>query len=104
MQKILKRVGNIIKFEFIMKKVLVVLCVAAVAFAFTSCKKDSSSGTKSSCQCTGTYTLQGIPLSLGPIGVGNITPEQCEVYDWNWAALLPTSQFIQDFDYTCKSE
>ena len=85
-----------------MKKLLVVLCIAAVAFAFTSCKKEN----KVSCKCTGTYTLQGIPLTLGPYPVGDYSGTECQLYDWNWLSLIPTASqpYVENFTYTCKSE
>jgi hypothetical protein len=87
-----------------MKKLVVVLCVVAVAFAFTSCKKDN----KSSCRCSGTYTYQNMTYPVPPVGtvnVGDFTGTQCETYKWeNWEIYLPSSEYVDNFKYTCKSE
>jgi len=83
-----------------MKKLVVVLCVVAVAFAFTSCKKEN----KSSCKCKGSYTLNGVSIPLGPVNVGDYSGTACEMYDWNWQDLIPSSEYVDNFKYTCKSE
>ena len=83
-----------------MKKLLVVLCIAAVAFAFTSCKKEN----KSSCKCSGSYTTSiGVAIPVGPVDVGDYTGTDCELYDWKWQSLVP-SEYAQNFTHTCKSE
>jgi len=80
-----------------MKKVLVVLSIAAVAFAFTSCKKTS-------CKCSGSYTTElGVAIPVGPVNVGDYTGTECELYDWQWQSLVP-SEYAQNFTHTCKSE
>ena len=101
MQKILKRVSDIIKFNLFMKKLVVVLCVAAVAFAFTSCDKETKKGT---CRCSGTYTVNGVSIPVGPVTVGDYTGTECTLYDWDWAALVP-GEHLDNFNFTgCKSE
>jgi len=83
-----------------MKKLVVVLCVAAVAFAFTSCKKDD----KSSCKCTGSYTTSiGVAIPVGPIDVGDYSGTECELYKYNWEAIVP-GEYLDNFTHTCKSE
>jgi hypothetical protein len=103
MQKILKRVSDIIKFNLFMKKLVVVLCVAAVAFAFTSCDKETKKGT---CKCSGTYALNGVLIPVpptGPVTVGDYTGTECTLYDWDWTSLVP-GEHLDNFTYTCKSE
>jgi len=86
-----------------MKKLLVVLCVAAVAFAFTSCKKDD----KTSCKCSGYYTTDiGIAIPIppnGPVSVGDYSGTECTLYDWKWESLVP-AEYAHNFTHTCKSE
>ena len=54
-----------------MKKLFVVLCVAAIGFAFTSCKKD--------CVCN--WTGKDLPAEITKdIDAGKMSKKDCEAY------------------------
>jgi len=72
-----------------MKKLFVVLCVAAIGFAFTSCKKE--------CVCTGTQTLLGEETNV-EVKVGEMSKKDCEAYKYE----VKTEGV--EVNVTCKSE
>lgn len=69
-----------------MKKVFLVLCVAAIGFAFASCKKD--------CVCS--WKGDNLPEALqGEITVGQLSKSDCE-------GKLPAIDY-PEFSYSCES-
>jgi hypothetical protein len=82
-----------------MKKVFLVLCVAAIGFAFTSCKKD--------CVCSGSYKIEidgidPIEYTLPATSVGEMKVSDCESYDWKYDGATPGATVT--YDITCKAE
>ena len=80
-----------------MKKVFLVLCVVAIGFAFTSCKKD--------CKCSGSYeyTLLDEPykIEIPEYSAGELKKADCEAVTFTLPAGLPDDVKLT---FTCKSE
>ena len=73
-----------------MKKLLVVVAVVAVGFAFTSCKKD--------CVCSGKVTVLGIETVVPEYSAGEMSTADCEAV--KYAAAAPGAVV----DVKCKSK
>ena len=56
-----------------MKKVLLVLAVAAMFLGFNSCKKD--------CICSGSFEFQNMQYEESA-NVGKMSTSDCEIYTW----------------------
>jgi len=82
-----------------MKKLFLLLGVAAFCFAATSCKK--------SCVCEGTYKgevegIDPIEYTLPPTTVGEMSKADCESFKWGIPVELPG--YTYTYDITCKAE
>ncbi len=74
-----------------MKKLLAVVAVVAVGFAFTSCKKD--------CVCSGTVKIDGLPdITVPETPVGEMSTSDCKAYNYDYGT--PGAKA----DITCKSK
>jgi hypothetical protein len=82
-----------------MKKLFVVLAVAAFCFGTTSCKKD--------CICSGTVKsevsgLEPITTSIPSTNVGKMSKADCEAYKYPYETTVPGATVT--VDVTCKAE
>jgi len=82
-----------------MKKLFLVLGVAAVCFCATSCKKD--------CKCSGTIksTVLGVTSesTLPPTSVGEMSSSACNAYEYKSPGLsVPGAEVV--YDVKCKVE
>ena len=60
-----------------MKKILVILTVAAIGFAFTSCTKERE------CLCSGKYSILGLPdVTVTDVPVGEMSASDCRAYKY----------------------
>ena len=60
-----------------MKKILVILTVAAIGFAFTSCTKERE------CLCSGKYSILGLPDFKVEDSIGEMSPADCKAHKYS---------------------